>query len=126
MRAIDTNVLVRLIARDHPQQLKISLEIAAEGAWISLVVLTEALWVLESYYKLGRQEIAGTVETLLGHETLVLQDSETVAAALLQFRTNRKVEFTDCLILETARRAGHAPLGTFDLNFSKLDGVERL
>jgi predicted nucleic acid-binding protein len=34
--------------------------------------------------------------------------------------------FSDCLILEIARKAGHVPLGTFDKRLSKLNGVERL
>jgi predicted nucleic acid-binding protein len=36
------------------------------------------------------------------------------------------VDFSDCLILETARRAGQLPLATFDRALAKLDGVERL
>jgi predicted nucleic acid-binding protein len=34
--------------------------------------------------------------------------------------------FSDCLILEAARKAGHLPVGTFDRDLSKLDGAERL
>jgi predicted nucleic acid-binding protein len=34
--------------------------------------------------------------------------------------------FSDCLVLESARKAGHLPLGTFDRDLAKLDGAERL
>jgi predicted nucleic acid-binding protein len=34
--------------------------------------------------------------------------------------------FSDCLVLEIARKAGHLPLGTFDRNLSKLDGAQKL
>jgi predicted nucleic acid-binding protein len=34
--------------------------------------------------------------------------------------------FSDCLVLETARKAGHLPLGTFDRDLAKLDGAVRL
>ena len=63
---------------------------------------------------------------LLNHEHLTLQDSEVVAAAVASFRRRPALGFSDCLVLEVARKAGHVPLGTFNRDFSKLDGVERL
>ena len=53
-------------------------------------------------------------------------ETERVAAALEQYRNRPALGFSDCLILETARKAGHIPLGTFDRNLSKLDGAEGL
>jgi predicted nucleic-acid-binding protein len=124
MRAIDTNVLVRVIARDDKRQTEAALRTVDAGAWVSHLVLAETVWVLASYYARSRTEIANTVEVLLKHSTITLQDSETVAAALATYRAGRKAAFSDCLILEVARRAGHFPLGTFDRAFSKLHGVE--
>jgi predicted nucleic acid-binding protein len=36
------------------------------------------------------------------------------------------VGFSDCLILEVARKAGHLPLGTFDRELGRLEGAQRL
>jgi predicted nucleic acid-binding protein len=36
------------------------------------------------------------------------------------------VGFSDCLVLEIARKAGHLPVATFDRDFAKLDDVQRL
>jgi len=60
------------------------------------------------------------------HQYLTLQDADAVAAALQHFRRRPKVGFSDCLILEVARKAGHTPLGTFDRRLGKLDGAQRL
>jgi predicted nucleic acid-binding protein len=62
----------------------------------------------------------------LNHRQLSVQDSETVAAALDHYRKKPSLGFSDCLVLEVARRAGHLPLGTFDREFAKLDGVKRI
>jgi predicted nucleic-acid-binding protein len=70
--------------------------------------------------------IATAVEMLLSHEHLTVQDSEVVAAAVVQFRQRPRVGFSDCLMLEVARKAGHTPLGTFDRNLGKVDGAQRL
>jgi predicted nucleic acid-binding protein len=63
---------------------------------------------------------------LLHHRDLALQEPDSVAVALDQYRNRPALGFSDCLILETARKAGHLPLGTFDRNLSKLDGAEGL
>jgi predicted nucleic-acid-binding protein len=126
MRAVDTNVLVRLIARDDPKQVSAAESSVAHGAWVSHVVLVEAVWVLASVYELEAPAIATTVDMLLNHRDLAIQDSDAVAAALEQYRARPAVSFSDCLVLEVARKAGNLPLGTFDRGLGKLDGTQRL
>ena len=126
MRAVDTNVLVRLLTRDEAKQVVAAEAWVAAGAWVSQLVLAEATWVLSSVYKLGPRDIATAVEMLLDHEELTVQDSDTVAAALAHYRARPSLGFSDCLVLEIARKAGHLPPGTFDRGLGKLGGAERL
>jgi predicted nucleic-acid-binding protein len=126
MRAVDTNVLVRIIARDDARQAASADRWVEKGAWVSILALAEATWVLSTVYGRGAVEIASAVEILINHQNLVLQDPEVVTAALKHFRQRPAVGFTDCLMLELARKAGHLPMGTFDRDLSKLDGAERL
>lgn len=126
MRSVDTNVLVRLVTRDDPKQVAAAEAFVARGAWVPQLVLAEATWVLTSVYDRSPENVATAIEMLLNHEHLTIQDSETVAAAVAVFRRRPALGFSDCLVLEVARKAGHLPLGTFDRDFSKLAGVERL
>lgn len=126
MRAIDTNVLIRLITRDDEKQAKNADAFVVPGAWVPHIVLIEAVWVLISVYDRSAHDVATAVEMLLKHEHLSLQDPDTVAAALSRFRGKPSVGFSDCLVLEVARKAGHLPLGTFDRGLSRLDGTHRL
>jgi predicted nucleic-acid-binding protein len=126
VRAVDTNVLVRLVTRDDAKQVAAAESFVAAGAWVPVLVLVEAVWVLTSVYDRRPEQIAIAVEMLLNHEHLTLQDSESVAAAVGQFRKRPKLGLSDCLVLEVARKAGHLPLGTFDRDLGKLEGVERL
>ena len=41
MRAVDTNVLVRILARDDPKQVRVADEFVSAGAWVSLLALAE-------------------------------------------------------------------------------------
>ncbi len=126
MRAVDTNVLVRLVSGDDPVQVAAAEEYVATGAWISHVVLVECVWVLKSVYSIPHPRLVAAIEALLDHEALVVQDPDVVAAALAIFREHPRVQFSDCMVLEIARKAGHVPLGTFDRTLAKQSGAERI
>jgi predicted nucleic-acid-binding protein len=126
MRAVDTNVLVRLLTRDDAKQVAAAETFVASGAWISHLVLMEAVWVLDSVYDVERVAIAKSIEMLLDHAELSVQDGDVVLAAVALYRKRATVGFSDCLILEVARRAGHLPLGTFDRDLGKIDGTQKL
>lgn len=125
MLAVDTNVLVRVLARDHAAQAAAASEFIAAGAWVSHLVLAETVWVLESVYARLPTQLIAALQLLLAHESLVLQDADTVAAALEHFRRKPALGFSDCLVLEIARSAGHTPLGTFDKALGKLPGTQK-
>ena len=126
MRAVDTNVLIRLITRDDVKQVAAAENFVERGAWVSHLVLVEATWVLTSVYERAPAEIATAVNMLLNHQHLTLQDPDVVATAIEHFRKRPALGFSDCLLVEVARKAGHLPLGTFDRNLAKLEGTERL
>jgi predicted nucleic-acid-binding protein len=126
MRAVDTNVLVRLLARDDPSQVAAAEAFVLPGAWISHLVLMEAVWVLDTVYSVTPAQIANGVDMLLDHAHMVVQDADVVKAAVAQYRKHPRLGFSDCLILEVARAAGHVPLGTFDRGLGKLQGAQKL
>ena len=126
MRAIDTNILVRLVTRDDAAQVKQAEAFVAKGAWVSTLVLVETVWVLQSAYNLTAEQLSTIIEMLLNHAQLVFQDADVVEQALASYRANPEPGFTDYLILETALKAGHKPLGTFDKALGKVKGVKGL
>jgi predicted nucleic-acid-binding protein len=77
-------------------------------------------------YEVGASELAVAIDMLLNHQTLTVQDADVVALALQQFQAKPALGFSDCLVLEVARKAGHLPLGTFDRGLGKLEGAERI
>ena len=126
MRAVDTNLLVRLIVRDDVAQVAAAEDFVAAGAWVSHLVLAETLWVLDAVHERTPAQLAAAAEMLLNHEQLAIQDPDVVARSLAEFRARPALGFSDCLVLEIARKAGHVPLGTFDRGLAKLEGVQRL
>ena len=126
MRALDTNVLVRLLARDDAAQAQTADDFVANGAWVSHLVLAESLWVLGAVYKRSPAQQIALLDVLLSHHSLVIQDAGTVAAALAHFRRKPALGFSDCLVLEIAIKVGHKPLGTFDKALGKLSNTQKL
>jgi predicted nucleic-acid-binding protein len=126
MRAVDTNVVVRLLVRDEVRQVLAAEEFIANGAWVSHLVLAETVWVLDAVYDLAAEQIATAVDMLLNHKELTVQDPDVVTSALGRFRKYPALGFSDCLVVEIARKSGHLPMGTFDRDLAKLDVVTRI
>ena len=126
MRAVDTNILVRLVACDDAGQAGSAEKFIAGGAWVSHLVLAETVWVLDAVYERSAEQISAALEMLLNHKELTLQDADVVSSALEHFRKRPALGFSDCLVVEIARKAGHMPLGTFDKDLASVDGVQRV
>lgn len=126
MRAVDTNVLVRLITRDDEREALAAEAFIEKGVWVSHLVLADATWILRKTYGLDHAEIATAINMLLNNANVAVQDADVVVNALASYRRKPSLGFLDCLVLEIAKKAGHLPLGTFDRDLSKIDGTERL
>ena len=64
MRAVDTNVLVRLVTRDDAKQAAAADAFVEKGAWVPQFALSEATWVLSAVYDLDAAAIATAMVNL--------------------------------------------------------------
>jgi predicted nucleic-acid-binding protein len=127
VETFDTNVLVRLLVSDDADQCQRAervwrAAVTSTGAYVSLVVLVELVWVLRSAYKFDRVTIVGALRRLISSEGVVVQDDATVLDALREFEQG-SADFSDYVILETARRAGALPVRTFDERLARASGA---
>ena len=126
-RAVDTNFLVRLLVADDTRQVTNAEAFLTQhgGVWVSHIVLVETIWVLKSVYRKTKETLAAVIDSLIENRDITLQKPNLVKLALASYRTS-KADFSDCLILETARSEDLLPLGTFDKNLGKLTGTTNL
>lgn len=119
MKALDTNVLARFLMNDDEQQaqqvyrLFKAAEAERERFYVSLLVVLELLWVLESSFKLSRKEVLAALEDLtllpvLGFESLATLQSFMTEAVTLN------ADLSDLLIAYQAKHQGCAEVYTFD------------
>ena len=127
MSALDTNVLIRYLTRDNPEQaeaardLLVGLTVDNPG-FICREVMIEVVWVLERSYRFSRERIADIVVELIATDTLVIEDDNDVAQAATAYRQG-SADFSDLMILSAANRVGAQPLYTFDRRLSRLQGT---
>ena len=130
MKALDTNVLVRYFAQDDARQSAIATRLledglsAADRGFVSLLVLLETVWVMESRYHCDAAAVADILLDLLDAPTLEVQDAPAVRAALQRYRKGG-VDLHDCLIVALAD-ARKARVLTFDAKAAKKLGMELL
>jgi predicted nucleic-acid-binding protein len=130
MIGLDTNILVRYLAQDDAGQAALadklveSLTDTAPG-FVSLVVLMETVWVLESRYGVGADKVAQVLETLLNVGGIVVEQTEIVWRSLRWFKAESG-DFSDTLIAMLARGNGCKVIYTFDKSAAKRSGMTLL
>jgi predicted nucleic-acid-binding protein len=126
MIGLDTNVLVRYFTQDDPVQSRIANAFIArlsigEPGFVSVIVVAEVAWVLESVYRLSDLEIAAVVEQLLQADALVVDCEKEVYTALAALRSGAG-SFADALIAALGARAGCSATVTFDVKALRIPG----
>jgi predicted nucleic-acid-binding protein len=118
MIGLDTNVLVRYLTRDDLAQWRAavklvrSLSTEAPG-FLSLAVLVETVWVLESSYDFKKRQVEEVLEGLLRSQELSVERAALVWEALRTYATGR-ADFSDCVIERCSQAAGCSHIVTFD------------
>ncbi len=130
MIALDTNVLVRFLVQDDPDQAGIATALFdqltdADPGFVSREVLVELVWVLERAYGYPRSDIAAALDGLLSALELVIEAADDVGHALERYRLEG-FGFADLMIAAAARRAGSRELVTFDRKAARLPDVRLL
>lgn len=119
MLAVDTNVLVRYLTRDHPIQSPRARDlIGGNDIWVSVTVVLETEWVLRSGYLLGAADFAAAILALAGLPRVQLQHSAEVGDALTLHRGG--MDFADALHLTL--REHSVEFLTFDRHLARLAG----
>lgn len=127
MIGVDSNVLLRHLVRDDPQQARVVARFfAARGpgdpAYISIPVLLEVTWTLRRTYRLPQADIARIVGTLTRSPEIVIQNRVAVRRAIWD-AVDEQADIADAIIAHTAIDAGCDGVVTFDRRAQKLPGM---
>jgi predicted nucleic-acid-binding protein len=111
MIAVDTNVLIRLLTKDDPDQAKRAAKLFGENEiFIPKTVMLETEWVLRHAYGIDREGISGAFQRLIGLSNVKMEDPRAVGLAVSWYGDG--LDFADALHLASSREA--AEFATFD------------
>jgi len=112
MLAVDTNILIRFLIDDTPEQaVAVKALFSREIIWIAKTVLLESAWALENLYGLAEGDIRESFLRLLRLENVRVEDDSSVLAALMLMEHG--VELADAMHL-TSRPDAACGFVSFD------------
>lgn len=128
MKGLDTNVLVRYVTADEPEQAELS-KTVIEGAeargdrlFVSGIVLCELVWVLRGgAYRYGKPDVVRALEGLLDTPVFEVQQRTLVRKAVTRYRDGR-ADFADYLLGLVHQDAGCDETWTFENRLAKVEG----
>jgi predicted nucleic-acid-binding protein len=116
MLAVDTNVIVRIVTNDDPEQARRAVALfERERIFVAKTVLLEVEWVLRFSYQLPREVIAPTLRKVIGLHQLEVENPDEVFIALDGYEQG--LDFADALHLASSGGAGG--FATFDRKMLK-------
>lgn len=129
MIGLDTNVLVRYLVQDDPEQAASANEAVDrfsedDPGFISLVVVVETTWVLARAYKSGRQAVASVIHGLLEAQEIALERADVVRRAVRRLEDG--ADFADAVVSELGTDAGCEFTVTFDRRAARAAGMTLL
>ena len=128
---LDTNILIRHLTGDHPEQsprcrdLIAELETGTRTAWTSHLVVAEAVYVLSRGYEFERQQVADVLLPLIELTGLKIP-RKRLFRRVFELFTTTALTYPDCYHAALVERSGDRRVISFDRGFDKLAGVKRI
>lgn len=120
MKALDSNIILRLLLEDDPAQVAIAEKLVRSPCWISLTVLLEVVWVLGSRYQMGRGDIVAVLRGLDAYDTIEIEGRRAALWAIDRYQQGGDI--ADLLHVAAAREA--QAFVTFDQAIARAAGDE--
>jgi predicted nucleic acid-binding protein len=124
---VDTNVLVRHLTGDPPKMAaRATAFLEAESELlVPDLVIAETVYVLESFHKAPRRQIADAMRSLLAFASVVTVDSTLLLRAIEVYDTDR-IDFAEAYLVACAESTGVNRIASFDKSLDRVGTIERL
>lgn len=114
---IDTNIIVRLITGDDPENYEKAKKLISKKNKVFVfedAAMMEVVFVLSSnIYRFTREEVATSIRFIMGFSNIFFNKS-LISEALDLYVTHPKLSFVDCYLVAIAVISGETPLWTLD------------
>jgi predicted nucleic acid-binding protein len=124
---VDTNVLVRHLTGDPPAMAeRATALLAAESElYLADLILAETIYVLESFYKAPREQVADAMRSLVAMRSVVTVDPALLLRAIEVYELDR-LDFAEAYLVACAESTGIGRVASFDRAIDRVASVERI
>lgn len=124
---LDTNVLVRHLTGDPPELAARASRYlsAADDLLLPDLILAEVAYVLESFYRVPRPEVAVLLRDVLAFEPVRVADPGLLSRAVEVYDVDR-LDFADAYLVACAERTGVGTIASFDRSIDRVRTVNRI
>ena len=123
---LDTNVIIRFLMGDKNKKYKNlcrffeSLENGRHRCELKLIVLFQVIFVLKSFYKVQKADIAEAILNLLDYKGIIVKKKISIRSAIKLWRDN-KMEIVDCYLISCLAGDSQNILYSYGKGFDKFD-----
>ena len=128
MRAfVDTNVLVRHLTGDRPEMSRRASAFlaAADGLLLTELDVAETIYVLESFYRASRADIARSIRSLIAFEAIVCVDPALLLRATEVYE-NDCLDFAKAYLVASAESSRVGAVASFDRSIDRAHAIQRV
>lgn len=126
---IDTNIIIRLITQDNPDEVKKAEKLIADKHKIYVfedAAIMEVVFVLMSdFYRFTRQDVADSLKTIMLIDNIYFNKS-VISHTLDMFVAHPKLSFVDCYLATVTDLSGETPLWTLDQKLAHQSPIAKL
>lgn len=124
---VDTNVLVRHLTADPPELAARATAFLAESTqlFVADLIVSETVYVLESFYRAPRGQIADAMRSLIAMRSVATVDPALLLRAIEVYEVDR-VDFAEAYLVACAETTGVGRVASFDRAIDRIPSVERL
>jgi predicted nucleic acid-binding protein len=124
---VDTNVLIRHLTGDPPEQAARAARFLATADELLLtdLVLAEVVYVLESFYEVPRARVAQLARAIIAFPAIVVLDPAMLLRTLELYDVDR-LDFAEAHLVAQAERSGIGVVASFDQAIDRVATAKRL
>ena len=124
---VDSNILVRHLTGDPPDQARRATAFLSTGHDLVLVnlVVAEVVYVLESVYEVERERVAELLRAAIGFTAIVVAD-EALLLRTLELYEQHRIHFAESYLAACAELSGVGTVASFDRAIDRVPTVQRL
>ncbi len=124
---VDTNVIVRHLTGDPAPLAERATRYfaSAEVVYVADLIVAETVYVLESFYKAPRAQVAGAMRSLVAMPSVVTVDPSLLLRALEVYESDR-LDFAEAYLVACAESTGVNRVASFDKAIDRVGTVERV